>query len=309
MIRKIELVTLIQTLAAARQGSFHKAGEFLHLPASTVSRRVRSLETLIGVKLFDRHRHGIRPTATGEAFLEQIRRILDELDIALVNASTIPQGKMGWLKIGTYVSPSTGHLRAVLSEYKQSFPNVDVQYIEGQRFELIERLNAGAIDVAIVADHFRQGGHDVIPLWKEKVLVALPASHRLASKTSLTWDDLRKVQIFIGRDPGPELRDHLIAKLKTSGDVPSIHQFDVGRDFSLSLIGIEPEVTLLYEADGGIRHPGVIYRELADHQGPSLVPYYACWLSNNDNPALRNFLELLRQHQEPHRRHHHAHTG
>jgi DNA-binding transcriptional LysR family regulator len=184
----------------------------------------------------------------------------------------------------------------VLTEYRQTFPNVDVQYIEGQRYDLIERLNAGAIDVAIVADHFRHGVHDVIPLWQEKVLVAMPTSHRLASKTSLTWDDLRKVQIFFGRDPGPELRDHLIAKLKTSGDVPSIHQFDVGRGFLLSLIGIEPDVTLLYEADAGVGHPGVIYRELTDHQGPSLVPCYACWLSNNDNPALRSFLDLLREH-------------
>jgi hypothetical protein len=117
-------------------------------------------------------------------------------------------------------------------------------------------------------------------------------------------DDLRKVQIFIGRDPGPESRDHLVAKLKSSGDIPAIHQFDVGRDFSLSLVGIEPEVTLLYEADAGTGHPGVIYREITDHQGPSLVPYYACSLNTNGNPALRNFLDLLRQHREPYRHRH-----
>ncbi len=207
MIRSIELVTLTQTLVAAGQGSFHKAGELLRVPASTISRRVRSLETLIGVKLFDRHRHGIRPTAAGEAFLKSLRRSLDELNIVLVNAATIAQGKTGWLKIGTYVSPSTGHLRAVLSKYRQSFPDVEVQYTDEERRDLMERLNAGAIDVAIVADHFRSGVHDVIPLWHEKVLVAMPESHRLANKDELTWDDLRKEQIFLGRDPGPELRD------------------------------------------------------------------------------------------------------
>ena len=93
--RSGELVTLIQTLVAAGQGSFHKAGEHLRVPASTMSRRVSGLETLIGVKLFDRHRHGIRPTAAGAVFLEQVRRILDELNIALVNAATIAQGKIG----------------------------------------------------------------------------------------------------------------------------------------------------------------------------------------------------------------------
>ena len=174
MIRDIELVTLLQTLIAAGQGSFHKAGTSIGVPASTVSRRVKSLETLIGIKLFDRHRHGIRPTAAGGAFLEQIGRILDELNIALLNASTKAQGQTGWLKIGAYVSPSTGQLRAALREYRHRFPDVDVQYTDGERRHLIERLDAGAIDVAIVAGQFRAGVRDVIPLWREKVLVAVP---------------------------------------------------------------------------------------------------------------------------------------
>jgi hypothetical protein len=72
VIRDTELVILSQTLVAAEQGSFHKAGTLLHVPASTVSRRVKSLETLIGVKLFDRHRHGIRLTAA--------RRYVSETD-------------------------------------------------------------------------------------------------------------------------------------------------------------------------------------------------------------------------------------
>jgi DNA-binding transcriptional LysR family regulator len=300
MIRDIELVTLLQTLVAAGQGSFHKAGTLVGVPASTVSRRVRSLEALIGIKLFDRHRHGIRPTAAGDAFLEQIRRILDELNIALINASTNAQGRAGWLKIGTYVSPSTGHLRAAIREYKRRFPDVDVQYTDGERRHLMERLSAGAIDVAIVVGQFRTGVHDVIPLWREKVLVAVPESHSLASKANVTWEDLRKEKIRLGRDPGPELRDHLISKLNASGDIPSIIRSDVGRDFALSLVNLEPEITLLYEADAGARHPGVIYREVTEDKGPSLVPYYACWLGANDNPALLHFLDLLRRQEGAH---------
>lgn len=167
MIRDIELVTLLQTLIAAGQGSFHKAGTSIGVPASTVSRRVKSLGTLIGIKLFERHRHGIRPTAAGGAFLEQIGRILDELNIALLNAST-KEGQTGWLKIGAYVSPSAGQLRAALREYRHRFPDVDVQYTDGERRHLIERLDAGAIDAAIVAGQFRAGVRDVIPLWREK---------------------------------------------------------------------------------------------------------------------------------------------
>ena len=296
MIRKTELVILIQTLVAAEQGSFHKAGALLGIPASTVSRRVRALEAQIGVKLFTRHRHGIRQTTVGGGFLEQVRRILDELNTVLVNASTVGRGKDSWLKIGLYVSPGRGHLRAVLREYKRSSPEVQIQYTDGERRDLMERLNAGAID----ADHFRCGPHDVMPLWREKVLVAMPDSHSLANKENFTWDDLRQERILIGRDPGPELKNHLVAKLKGSGNVPVIHRHDVGSDFSLSLVGVGSDVTLLYEADAGARYPGVIYREVSDDKGPSLVPYYACWLHRNDNPALHSFLDLLRQYGGTH---------
>lgn len=293
MIRNTELVTLIQTLAAAEQGSFHKAGLQFGVPASTISRRVRSLEAQIGVRLFSRHRHGIRRTAAGDGFLEQIRRILGDLNLVLVNTSTARRRHDGLLRIGLYVSPWRGQLRAVLKAYKHRFPNVRIQYTEAERRELMARLAAGAIDVAIVADHARHGPHDVIALWREKILVAMSSSHRLARKRNLAWEDLREEKIFLGRDAGGDLRDHLMARLKTSRRQPAIHSLNVGRDFCLSLVGLEPDVTLVYESDAGTKHQGVTYRELTDSRGPSLVPYYACWMGHNDNPALRHFLDLL----------------
>src|SRR5258708_19836343 len=172
MIRNIELVTLIQTLVAAGQGSFHKAGALLGIPASTVSGRVRNLEILSGASLFARHRHGIRPTAVGEAFLKPLRRILDELNIVLANASTIAQRKTGWLKIGTYVSPSMGHLRAVLSKYRQSFPDVEVQYTDEERRDLMQPLNACANDHATTTHHFRTAAHHFLPLCHSKTHIA-----------------------------------------------------------------------------------------------------------------------------------------
>ena len=100
MLRQVELNVLVQTLAAAEQGSFHKAGLLLGVPASTISRHVSTLEKQIGVKLFDRHRHGIRKTPTTDSFLEPIRRILDDLNTVLVNGKAIASGEEGALHVG-----------------------------------------------------------------------------------------------------------------------------------------------------------------------------------------------------------------
>lgn len=125
-------------------------------------------------------------------------------------------------------------------------------------------------------------------------------THSLANKKNLTWEDLRQEQICLGCGPGPELRNHLIARLKTSGKIPAINQHNVSIDFSFSILGIEPHITQLYEADAGGCRPGVIYREVSDDKGPCLVSSYACWLHDSDNPALQHFLDLLLRYQSDH---------
>src|SRR5579871_2353115 len=72
MIKNIELDALFQTLLVAEQGSFHKAASLLGVKTSTLSRRVHELEARIGVSLFQRHRHGVRPTDAGRIFFEDI---------------------------------------------------------------------------------------------------------------------------------------------------------------------------------------------------------------------------------------------
>ena len=300
MIRNTELVILIQTLAAAEHGSFYKAGQQFGIPASTISRRVRSLEAQMGVTLFRRYRHGIRSTPIGTSFIEEIRRVLDDLNLVLVNTSSGNSAPKGMLRVGLYCSPWRGHLRAVLAACKDAFPGMRLQYVAADREDLMRRLDAGGIDIAILADHARQGPHEVLSLWKEKVFVAMHRTHDLATKKALTWEDLRDQHFVLGRDPGPDLRDHLMHRLKRSGRVPTVHQHDINQDFALSLIGIERAVTLVYESDAGPDNQDVVYREVAGRHVPNCVPFYACWVAENDNPALHGFLDLLRRCSEHH---------
>jgi DNA-binding transcriptional LysR family regulator len=300
MIHNTELVILIQTLAAAEHGSFYKAGLQFGIPASTISRRVRALEAQMGVTLFRRNRHGIRSTAIGRSFVEEIRRVLDDLDLVLRNTALGDRAPKGALRVGLYCSPWRGHLRAVFAASKTAFPEIRIHYVAADRDDLVRRLDAGGIDIAILADHARQGPHEVLALWKERVFVAMHRSHALADKKALTWDDLRTQHFVLGRDPGPDLREHLMHRLKRFGRVPTIHQYDVNQDFALSLIGIESAITLIYESDAHPDDQEIIYRQITGRNAANCVPFYACWIADNDNPALRNFLGLLRRCSEHH---------
>lgn len=295
MMRNIELDTLFQTLIVAEQGSFHKAALLLGVKTSTLSRRIHELEARIGVSLFQRHRHGVRPTDAGKIFFEKVQRIESDLDSVLVNARAGGRGESGWLRIGLYVSLSAGPLRGALLAYSDRFPDVEISVVDESRRSLIERLNSGALDIVIVNGQVRYGAHDILPLWTEDVLVALPDDHPLTRQPAVTWDDLRHERIlFSSRDPGPELHNALIANLSGGGVLPAILQTSADRDTVIGLVGLRRSVTLLYASSAGVVHPGVIYRKLSGRHRVPPVRSIACWHGRNDNPALRQFLSLLR---------------
>jgi DNA-binding transcriptional LysR family regulator len=296
MIRNIELDALVQTLITAEQGSFHKAGLLLGVRPSTISRRVRQLEDRVGVSLFVRHRHGIRPTDAGKLFLETTRRIISDLEALLRNARTAGRGESGWLRVGLYVSLSTGPLRETLLAYMDRFAAIEVRIIDESRHSLMERLNSDALDVVIVTGQVGGGSHQVLPLWSERILLAVPEDHRLRSQAVVSWDDLRRERIvFSSRDPGPELRDALIARLNGSGVQPVFVQTSADRDTVIGLVALRRSITLLYGSNAGVTHPGVVYREISGHGRTMPLRCFACWHERNDNPALKQFLALLRE--------------
>jgi len=295
MIPNIELDTLFQLLIVVEQGSFHKAASLLGVKTSTLSRRIHELEARIGVSLFQRHRHGVRPTDAGRIFFENMQRIESDLDSVLVNARASARGETGWLRIGLYASLSAGPLRDALLAYADLFPDVEISVVDESRRSLMERLNSGALDIIIVNGQVRHGAHEILPLWTEDILVAMPDGHALSQQDAVTWDDLRHERIlFSSRDPGPELHNALVAGLNGAGILPTILQTSADRNTVIGLVALRRSVTLLYTSSAGVVHPGVTYRKLSTPHRTLPVRSIACWHGRNDNPALRHFLSLLR---------------
>ncbi|WP_095084933.1 LysR family transcriptional regulator [Mesorhizobium sophorae] len=100
MWRSIQLVTLYCTIVVAEEGSFLGASRRLRIHHSALSRRIRHLELMVGVALFERHPGGVKAAAAGEHLLAKIRSILTDLDEALNRVE--PRGP------GKSVQPSIG---------------------------------------------------------------------------------------------------------------------------------------------------------------------------------------------------------
>ncbi|HWL74661.1 MAG TPA: LysR family substrate-binding domain-containing protein [Burkholderiaceae bacterium] len=215
-------------------------------------------------------------------------------DALVTSAKSNGRGEAGRLSVGFYTSLSAGNLRATLVDFRQRCPQVALGMVERSRMRLVTALRNGAIDVVIATD----GGHvfdsNALPLWSERVLVALPEGHQLAGKKAIYWTDLRNETVLLSHyDPGRELEDLLLAKLISTADHPKIERHDVSRGIIKTLISIGFGVSLVAESDIGVTFAGLTYREVRDGTGPSQVNYSAHWRKDNDNPALANFLKLL----------------
>ncbi len=160
--------------------------------------------------------------------------------------------------------------------------------------QLITSLRNGALDIAIVTGDATLENNNVLPLWSERVLVALPENHSLADRDTIYWTDLRsKIVLLSQYDPGRELEDLLMSKLASPENRPKIERHDVSRAIIKSLVSVGFGISLVTESDIGASFSGLIYRELRDGAGASRIGYSAHWRSDNDNPALASFLRLL----------------
>ncbi len=157
-------------------------------------------------------------------------------------------------------------------------------------------LRSGTIDVAIVTGEATERDDGTLPLWSERILLALTEGHPLADRETIFWTDLRGENVLLSDcDHGREFEDILISKLVSSEDRPKIERHDVSRDTLKSLVSLGFGVGLVTESDIGSSLSGLIYRELRDGTGPSRIGYSAHWRAENDNPALAGFLTLLRE--------------
>ena len=283
-------------VVAADHGSFRSAAETLMVQQTTLSRCIRQLEHTIGTPVFDRYSGGVRATRFGQSFLRIARSILEQVDSMVTSAQMTGRGEFGPLSIGFYTSLSAGNLRATLVEYTQQFPQIEIEMVERSRSRLTTALRNGAIDAAIVTGERALLGSRSMPLWSERILVVLPENHRLTGNQTVSWTDLVGEVLLLGRrDPGPAIQEYLNAKLVSPEDRPRIVWHDVSRESIKSLVGAQLGIGLTLEASLGTTSDGVVHREIRDGGGSARIGLCVNWLEDNENPALANFLNLLKR--------------
>lgn len=295
VVVSVEFRDLQWAVVAAQHRSLRQAARALNVRQSTLSRGLRALEHHLGAFLFERTNGGTRPTMEGLEFIEAARRILDDTSAMTERLKNRSRGESGELTIGVHASLSAGNLRATLIEHRYRFPGVDTHLVDGSSDHLIADLNGSAIDVAFIASNRCRWEGRVLPVWSERVVIALPEHHALGEREVVGWSDLkRETFILPEQGPGPELLQLLINRLGRQ-EPYRIMRHDASLDQLLTLVGVGCGALLALEGATGLIYPGVTFREVHDADGPSRLDFRAYWRTTNPKPSLQTFLGMLRE--------------
>lgn len=282
-------------IAAADHSSFHRAAIALDVEQSTLSRSIQKLERVVGVALFRRSRAGVVTTIAGTNFIRDARQIVAKAEHLVSTMRASGQGRAGSLRIGSYMPVSAGNLRGTMFAWSESNPNVEMNGKEASRASLLAGLDAGEIDIAILPGETDHLGMRRAGFWSERIFAALPTSHPLAGLDHVDWIQLRDdTFIMPSKDPGPEMRDMLIARLSVWGIDLNIKMQNLSRETIMSVLGGGSGITVTCEGSAGTQYPDVVLREVHGRHGVSRVGYSGYWKRENENPALRRFLVFVR---------------
>jgi LysR family transcriptional regulator of abg operon len=137
----------LQHLAAiVEHGSLRAAARRLNLPQPALSRSVRALERELGTELFTRAAQGMTLTAQGRQFHQRASAVVNELKRARDELAQGLGDERGEVVAALSIMPHVGMLPRALPAFRQRYPNVRLQLIEGLFPDVEERLRTGHID-------------------------------------------------------------------------------------------------------------------------------------------------------------------
>ena len=291
-----ELWHLRYFIAVAERLHFGRAAEALHISQPPLSRAIRGLEVRLGVVLFARSRRRVELTAEGGRFLEEARRMIAQLERAVLELRSMASGEQGRLRIGFVSLADYGVLPGLLKGFKTARPGVALALREMLSPEQSLALAAGELDFGLLLPPVSESArleHFVVQ--RERFVAALPSRHRLArGPGKLAVADLAGEPIvMVPRDIAPGLYDIVTGLAARAGISLNIAQEAIQMQTVVSLVSSGLGAAIVPESVANLGRRGVTYREIADRH-PRLDLWLA-WPRGALGAAGRDFVAHARQ--------------
>jgi DNA-binding transcriptional LysR family regulator len=287
-------------VTVAEEENLHRASVRLHVAQPALTRQIRLLEEELGTTLFNRLPRGISLSTAGQAFLEDARQILRLTEQAHKRAHAVAGGQMGTLRVGFH---DAAHfypvLRNLFTSYRSEFANVHFRFVSSSSDQQLEALLAKDLDAGFIY-RWDQAPEDFesLSLARDELALALSEDHKLAQKSVVTVEDLRKEHFVWGDTVAYHGHTEAIMRACASiGFIPSIwHEGLSSLSAMISLVAAGMGLAIIpKQIITGSR--AIVMRPIEGMNYP--VELLLVWRAENSSAALANFVRQARVHTAP----------
>ena len=212
----MDIRTMQYYLAVVREGTISGAAEVLHVAQPSLSRQMRELEEELGVSLFARGNRKITLTEEGMVLRKRAEEMVRLMQMTEEEISQIKNHVTGTVRIGAGESISFHYLSRAAAQLAEEYPDIRFHITSGDMQDLIDELNNGLIDFAVIFTEVDHTLFQSIPLPAENSFgVLMPKDSPLAQREELHYSDLQDVPLIVSRASLPFFSG--------SGELPELH--------------------------------------------------------------------------------------
>ncbi len=203
-------------IAVAEHRHFGNAAAACFVTQSTLSAGIQDLEEILNVQVFERTNKQVLITEKGQAIVLHAKRVSQEIDNLINAAAANSKPLTGKITLGVIPTVGPFLLPAILAKLRKSFPELKVFLRESQTAALLEDLNTGRIDAALIALPYPTNDLKTVELFDDCFHLACLPNHLLTKHKQLKIEHLATQPLLL-LEEGHCLRQHALSACKLKG--------------------------------------------------------------------------------------------
>ena len=193
----MELHQLRYFVAVADEGNFSRAAAKVRVAQPSLSQQIRKLEAEMGQPLFDRLPRSVVLTEAGRCLLEYARQILASIGDARRCVDELKGKIAGHVAVGAIPTIAPYVLPQLVVTFQKHYPDVTLHIVEDVTAGIIQRIEAGELDVALASTCQQSPTLRREHLGNEPLLALVPEGHPLTKQTVVSFEDLKSQRFLL----------------------------------------------------------------------------------------------------------------
>jgi len=285
-----ELRLLETAIAVAQDLNLSRAAERLHIDQTAVTKRLNSLESQLGFKLFERSRQPVELTEPGRRFVEEAREAVFHMERAVSSANAAFRGAEDTLNIGTTAATDPYLISTLMTTRLPLYPRLKLKFWSDYPGELVHDLIAGTLDLAVVTDVPENPKLSCLGLANHPYYVAMSADDSLTCKKEIRLKDLNnRSWALLSRRVSPYSYDLIQVAASEAGVTASELHHVTTAEQAMSFVLFHDSVALLDRVGAWrIAQNGITMRPLAEANLQFTTGLAVC--SDNKSRIVKEFV-------------------